>query len=136
MKFKDLKKIEETKEDRSKYKNAKRILKVHKEYPDFLWGLESENSYSNDKAIIKKFNKIIKDYKITWYQCPECHGQKRFSVDAGHDAWGKPETDIIDCDYCNAEGKISKEFFVKKQQEERKEYKDELKRLKKKIKEI
>ena len=134
MKFKDLKKIKKTKEDRLRYKNAIKILEIYEEYPDFLWGLEDENTYSNDKAILKKFNNIIKDYKITWYLCPECHGKKHFYVDGGHDGWGKPETDIIDCDYCNTKGKINKKFFDKKLEKERKEDRKELKRLKKKLK--
>lgn len=129
------KKIETSVQDTVKYKNAKRILKVWKECPDFLYGLVSGNEYDNKKGIEKKFNKIVNDYENhTWYICPKCSGKKGKSVDAGYGAYGEPCSDWVRCTYCNGKGKLNKETLMKLERAERKQDEKELERLQKKLK--
>ena len=110
-KIKDLKKI---KKDESKYKNAKRILKVLEEQPDFLYGFMSSNEHDNKKMIRERFKKIIEDYEdYEWYLCPECNGMGKHTISIGHGAFGEPEWDSYICDYCGGSGKVTKKHVKK-----------------------
>jgi len=127
MDLKKYKKVQVTEKHEKKYLNAKRILKIWKEYPDFLYGLISKNDYDNKKGIEKKFNKIVNDYEnCTWYICPECNGNKGISRDAGYGSFGEPCSDWIQCKYCKGKGKLSKvdltQNLLKEQSKDKKEY--------------
>jgi len=128
------KKLKTTEKDTLKYKNAKKIMQIYKEYPDFLYGLMSKNEYDNDKGITKKFNKIINNYENnTWYECPECKGKKGISRDAGFGAFGEPCTDWIKCKYCNGNGKLKQSELKSKILSQRQIYKDKYNILAKRL---
>lgn len=135
-KIKDLKILKDVaKKEYSKYINAKRMLEVWKEQPDFLYNLISVNTHCNEKGIEKKFGDIVKKYKsCIWYQCPECNGFKGRSVNTGWGAFGEPTSDFIGCNYCSAEGRVTEKHVNEMNEKELKEDERELKQIKKRLK--
>ena len=107
----DLIAVQLSEKDKIQIKNAKRMLKIHKECPEFLYGLMSTNRYSNSKLILEKFTKIIELEKVELYICPSCKGSRGKSVSTGHDCWGKSVSEYIRCTYCKGEGVVTKDYI-------------------------